>query len=131
LQPSADELLRVVRNEIAEMERLCGEFAQAVAVHDWKRIAANIVDTRRTLHALENAMGDAISVRTDDFDREIYARMQRIHAFRVERCKGMERVRDDAVERLNTISRWKTYARAVLGPDAGARKNSVLLDNKR
>jgi len=119
-----------VRREVAEIERLCAEYANVITALDWRRIEANIADTRRTVHALQNAMHDATAVRDEAFDRAVAARMERVHAFRSAHLASMQAYRDDVAARIQTISRWKTYARAVVGTAARPQRGRLFEDQR-
>lgn len=116
MQPSADSgqaLLEAVAHDINELERLCIEIDASINERNWDRLGAALADSRRVTHSVQNAMGDAMSYRTAEFDRAAFARLQEIYAYRQERMDKLQAIHEDIGERLRQLSRWKTYARGV------------------
>ncbi len=131
LSPLSDSVLldRIVEH-VTALERLCNEIERSLRQPDWQRLDAALADTRRTMHEFENAMGEAMSLRTSEFDRVIFARLQRVYAVRQEQMKRLQAIHDATGEKLRMLSRWKTYARSIAGPDA-RKRNPTLLDDVR
>lgn len=113
MRPSAEAQLETIAATVAGLEQLCNELELALRESDWPRMEAAIADTRRTMHALENAMADATSVRTVEFDEAIYARLQRVYSVRDEQMKRLATMHEETGERLRALSRWKGYARSI------------------
>jgi hypothetical protein len=118
----------IVQN-VTGLEQLCSELEVALRSRDWPRMDCAIADARRTMHELENAMADATSVRTADFDREIFARLQRVYAVRDEQMKRLASIHEEVAENLRALSRWKGYARSIGGRDQ--RRPSRILNDLR
>lgn len=113
MQPSAEAQLEAIAATVTGLEQLCNELEFALRETDWPRMDAAIADTRRTMHALENAMADATPVRTVEFDKAIFARLQRVYSVRDEQMKRLTAVHEEIAERLRALSRWKGYARSI------------------
>jgi len=110
------------------LEQLCNELELALREGDWKRLGAAISSSRRTMAEFEQAMAEAKSVRTAEFDREIFARLQRVYSVRAEQLARLQAYHDDVGKRLRTISRWKGYARSIGGPDVGRTPSRLFSD---
>jgi hypothetical protein len=117
--------LEHIASAIAELERLCLEIDAALESRDWPRLATAISDSRRVMHEVENAMGDAAAFRTPDFDKAAFERLQQIFSYRAERLESLQSVHDEIGERLKQLSLWKTYARAI-GPKEAPRRSAGL-----
>lgn len=102
---------------VTALEQLCNELEASVRARDWTRMGAAIADSRRTMHAFENAMADTTSIRSVEFDRSVYARLQNIYRVRDEQMQRVQAIHDDIGENLRALSRWKGYARSVGGSD--------------
>jgi hypothetical protein len=109
----ADALLDEVRSTLAAVERLCAQLAPIVDRSDWDEFDRLLVAMRRTRHALANAWDAAHAVRTPEFEAEIRERVQRVLAYREWHLQRMRTQNEEAGGRLNLISRWRSYARAV------------------
>ena len=120
-------MLEEVRSTLAEVERLCAQLAPIVDRGAWDEFDRLLIDMRRTRHALTNAWDAAQAERTPEFEQEIRERVQRVLAYREWHLQRMRTQNEEAGQRLNLISRWRSYARAV-----GERpRKSVLFSDLR
>ncbi len=117
MPPSADEQLHAIGQTVGGLEQLCNELEVALRARDWPRMGVAIADSRRVMHELENAMADTTGLRTAEFDRTIYARLQRVFSVRDEQMKRLSQLHDEVAENLRSLSRWKGYARSIGGSD--------------
>jgi hypothetical protein len=115
---SAEAQLSRLGDLVGELEQLCNELELSLRASDWKRLDAAIASSRRKMHEFENAMADAKSLRTAEFDRVIYARLQKIYSVRAGQMERLQGQHDEIGGRLRTLSRWKEYSRSIAGPDA-------------
>jgi len=93
-----------------------------------ERLGRAIAESRRVMHAFENAMADAKPLRTAAVDREIFARLQRIYSVRSEQMERLGARRDELGGKLQTLSRWKEYSRSIAGSDALKTKPRIFED---
>ena len=112
---SAETQLASIAQTVVGLEQLCNELEAALRARDWVRMDAAIAESRRSMHQLENAMADATSVRTADFDRHVFGRLQRIFSVRDEQMKRLATIHEEIGENLRATSRWKGYARSIGG----------------
>jgi hypothetical protein len=132
LPPSADparEALETIAVAINELERLCLEIDAAIAAQDWPRLSTAIADSRRVMHAVENAMAEGAAFRTPDFDKAAFERLQQVFSYRQERLDSLQAIHEEIGERLKKLSLWKTYARAITPKEPTRR--SAGLDSTR
>jgi hypothetical protein len=118
-----------VEREVTNLERLCNEIELALRAKDSPALGRAIADSRRTMHAFENAMEAAASDRDAEFDERIFARLRKIYSVREGQMARLRAYHDSIGERLQAISRWKVYARSVGAPKNRERKS--LLDDRR
>jgi hypothetical protein len=128
LQPSAEEAFAKLGPLLASLEQLCNELELALRELDWERLGTAIRNSRRTMAEFENAMADAKPLRSEGVDSAIFARLQRIYAVRDDQLTRLQAVHDDIGKRLRSISRWKSYARSIGGPDAGRVESRLFSD---
>lgn len=130
MPPSAEAKLSCLAELVGELEQLCNELELSLRTSDWQRMDAAIGASRRKMHEFENAMADAKSLRTAEFDREIYARLQRIYSVRTGQMERLEGQHNEIGGRLRTLSRWKEYSRSIAGPDARKVKSRLFEDRR-
>jgi hypothetical protein len=102
-----------VEREVAELERLCADLETSLVGGDWTAAANALRDSRRVTHAFLNAMEAAAGVRDDAFDQAIHARMRRIFDLREDQLARLRTFHDGVGERLQTLSKWKLFARSI------------------
>jgi hypothetical protein len=122
-------MLAAVHEEVGRLEALCNEIELSLRSNDMVRLGTAIADSRRGMHALENAMEAARAQRTAEFDDAVFARLRKIYDVRDVQMKRLQAYRDAMGERLQTLSRWKVYARAVGAPKNRERKS--FFDDRR
>lgn len=122
--------LAAVNAELHALEQLCNELEMGLRTQNWERLDGTLRDSRRTMHAFENAMVASRDVRSVEFDREVYARLQRIYAVREQQMSRLKALHDAIGQKLQTFSRWKAYARSI-GGSSGRRRGVSLLDDVR
>ena len=110
------------------MEHQCNEIELSLRCRNWDRLGTVIAESRRSMHEFENAMADSHEARDDEFDRVVFARLQRVFAVRDEQMKRLQAINREIGDRLRSISKWKQYARAVAGPGRAARRASLFQD---
>jgi hypothetical protein len=113
---SADEIKQkrqAVAVELTELERLCGALEVSLLPVDWPVLGEILAASRKTMHAFENAMADAVDARDEEFDRVVFARLQRIYAYREAQMKRLKSYRDEVGDRLKMLSKWKGFARGI------------------
>jgi hypothetical protein len=116
LPPSADEIKKkrqAVAVELAELERLCSALEASLLPVDWSALGEILTSSRKAMHAFENAMAAAVDARDDEFDRVVFARLQRIYAHREAQMKRLKSYRDEVGDRLKLLSKWKGFARGI------------------
>ncbi len=128
VNPGQDALEAVAR-DINELERLCLEIDASINERNWHRLGVALADSRRVTHSVQNAMAEATSYRTAEFDKAAFARLQQIYAYRQERMVRLQTIHDDIGDRLRQLSRWKTYARSITIGEPPRR--SAGLDSRR
>jgi len=82
---------------------------------DWAAFEVLLSSMGRSRHVVMNAWEAAQPQRTPEFDREIEMRVRRILEYREWQLQRLRRFHDETGGRLQMISRWKAYARAVAG----------------
>ena len=128
LQPDEQRvLLEAVAREVVALEQLCNELASSADSHDWTRFETALRDCRRVTHALENALHDSEGQRHEAFEKQLHARVKRILEMREVQLKRLHEYHETVGEKLRTISKWKTYARAI-GSRAGNPPSAAGLD---
>jgi hypothetical protein len=130
LQPSdsAELLLSAVEGSLGELEALCGHIERALMRRQWSNLETAIADSRRIMHAFQNAMDDAQSVRTEAFDQNVFRRLRYIQAIRENQMTRLQQYHDAVGERLRLIARWKSALRSIaskLPPTGLAALNEV------
>ena len=130
MPPSADTVLNALGDHVSQLEVLCNEIELSLRASDWSRLERAIASSRRQMHEFENAMADAKPLRTANFDRDIFARLQRIYAVRDAQMKRLAATHDEIGGRLRALSRWKEYARSIAGRDAGNVASRLFEDRR-
>lgn len=117
LQPSVNggALLEEVELLLSELESLCGSLERALMRRRWGDLETAIADSRRVTHALQNAMHDALAVRTPEFDERIFSRISRIGAIRQNQMARLQQYHGAVGERLRLMARWKSALRSMAG----------------
>ena len=128
MQQSVNSGVDSVCEHISELERLCNELEIRLNARDWDGLGRAINESRRAMHGFENAIADTAGLRDAQFDRAVFARLQRVYAVRDEQMKRLEAIHNGIGDRLRSISRWKQYARAVGDPQAGKRPPALFQD---
>jgi hypothetical protein len=128
LQPSVETAFGSLNGLVTALEQLCNELELALRAADWNRMGVAIADSRRTMAEFENAMAEAKPLRTADFDQVIFARLQRVYSVRADQMKRLQAANDEIGKRLRTISRWKSYARSIGGPDVNRTPSRLFSD---
>lgn len=123
-------MLDAVLAEVTHLEQLCNEMELALREANFDRLNAALADTRRTMHAFENAMEAAKSVRGAQFDAAVVARLRKVYDVREGQQRRLEHHRDALGDRLAGIARWKEYARAIGGSKAGRARKSYFDDRR-
>lgn len=115
LQPSAsvNPLLETVDLAVRELERLCGILERALMRRRWDALESAIADSRRIMHAFQNAMDDAKVVRNEEFDRAIFRRLREIQAIRQNQMARLQQYHDAVGDRLRLTARWKSALRSM------------------
>ncbi|MBV8246557.1 MAG: hypothetical protein JOZ38_11580 [Candidatus Eremiobacteraeota bacterium] len=128
MPPSAnlDPALHRIEAELAELERICGEFERAIWERRWNDVQAFLAEQRRTRHALEIAIAAAKAVRNEKYDRSIFRRLGNIYAIRQQQLARLGEYRRRVGERLSLLSRWKDASKRLGKPPN--QKKSRLLD---
>lgn len=114
----AVSLLEEVESRLRELEYLCGNLERALLRRRWDDLAAAIADSRRVTHALQNAMHDAESVRTSEFDESIFRRIRQVGAIRQNQMARLQQYHSAVGERLRLMARWKSALRSMAGGPA-------------
>lgn len=108
-------MLDEVRSHVATLEAQCHELGPLVDRCDWKGFERLLSDMARVRHALANAWEAAADQRSPEFESEIRTRVQRILEYREYQLRRLDRYHDDTGQRLQLISKWRSYARSVAG----------------
>jgi hypothetical protein len=111
----ANTALDDVRSSLAELEVQCRALGPLIDRRDWTGFENLLSDMGRARHAVANAWLAAQAERTPEFDREIATRVKRVLEYREWQLKRLQRFQDESGGRLQLISRWKAYARSVVG----------------
>jgi len=111
----ASQVLEDVRSSVAELEAQCRAIGPLIDKRDWKGFESLLSDMARSRHAVANAWEAAQAERTPAFDQEISGRVRRVLEYREWQLRRLQRFYDDAGGRLTLISRWKSYAKTVVG----------------
>jgi hypothetical protein len=131
LPPSDSIELERIGTEIGKLEQLCNELELGLREREWARMVKAMRETRRVLHALQNAMAELKSLRTTEFDSTLFARLQRVYAVHQDQMKRVQTVHDEAGARLRTISKWKSYARSIGGSKIEQQPSAQLFQDLR
>jgi hypothetical protein len=110
-----------VVQEVAELERLCGDLERSLVAGDWNEVGNALRSSRRTTHAFLNAMEAAAPHRDEAFDRAVNARMRRVFDVREDQLARLETFHSGVGARLKQLSRWKEFAASVGSKRAPAR----------
>lgn len=102
-----------VEREVVELERLCAELESSLVAGDWTAASNAIRDSRRVTHAFLNAMDAAAESRDEEFDRAVYARVRRVFDARQDQLQRLEQFHGRVGDRLQTLSKWKVFARSI------------------
>jgi hypothetical protein len=108
-------LLAAVDAEVTSLERLSEALEAHLVAGQWDLAAEALSDGRRSTHAYLNAMEAAAAVRTEEFDKVVYARMRRIFDVREDQLTRLRAFHHGVGERLQTLSRWKHMAQSMGG----------------
>ncbi len=122
---SGDPRLDAVEEELAQLEALCGQAERALMTRRWSDLQRTMDDSRRVTHALANAMDDARGVRSEQFDRDVFARLRYVGAIRDNQMARLAQYRDAVGQRLQTVTRWKSALRSFARPRATSRLASL------
>jgi len=117
------DLLEDVRSGVALLEGQCRELGPLIDKQDWKGFERLLTEMGRARHLVMNAWDAAQAARTPEFDEEIARRVRRVLEYREWQLKRLQEFNEDTGDRLQLISRWKSYARSV----AGKRQNRAAL----
>lgn len=113
-QSVSDELkLTAVEAPLGELEALCGRIEQALMRRQWPEMDAAIADSRRAMHALQNAMEEAEGARTPGFDESVFRRLRHIEAIRQNQMTRLQQYHDAVGERLRLVARWKSAVKSI------------------
>jgi hypothetical protein len=118
-----------VERELTELERLCAALERDLVGGRWKSAENALRDMRRVTHGYLNALQQAQEVRDEAFDAAVTARLQRVMDARQNQLARLETFHENLRQRLETLSRWKTFARSI-GAKRG-RRASLGLDSVR
>ena len=110
--PSSAPLADVER-ELSALEQLCGTLERALMQRNWKALETAMADSRRITHALANAMDDARSVRSSEFDAATMRRIRYVEAIRQNQLARLKQYRDSIGERLALTAKWKSALRSM------------------
>ena len=119
-------LLAAVEEHVHELETLCGTLEGALMRRRWKDLDTAISDSRRVTHALQNALDEARSVRTPEYDESIFRRIRYVFAIRQNQMVRLQQFNDAVGERLSLLARWKAAARAMGGGNQTASRLASL-----
>lgn len=100
---------------MAALEGQCHELGPMIDRCDWKGFERLLSDMARVRHALANAWEASVAERSPAFEEEIRTRAQRVLEYRDYQLRRLEQFRDHTGQRLQLISKWRSYARAVAG----------------
>jgi hypothetical protein len=128
--PASAEARAAVEREVEELERLCLALEHDLVGGRWDGASQTLRDTRRVTHALLNAMDAAAPYRDEPFDAALNARVKRVFDLRDDQLHRLQEYRDQVGERLQTFSRWKSFARSIGAKNARS-KRTVGLDSRR
>ena len=92
---------------------------------DWNAAGNALRSSRRSTRAFLDAMERCAGERDEEFDRRIHARMRRVFDMREDQLERLRVFRDGVGTRLQTLSRWKAFARS-LGTKRAAPKSAGL-----
>lgn len=123
---SRDALLAAVEEQLRELENLCGALERALMRRSWPDLEAAIADSRRVTHALQNALDDARTVRSEAFDEDISKRIRYVFAIRENQMLRLQQFNGAVGERLSLMARWKAAARAMGAPRKPASRLASL-----
>lgn len=115
MQPSdnAELLLSAIEGPLGELEALCGRIERALMRRQWSELETAIADSRRVMHAFQNAMDDARNLRTKGFDEQVFRRLRYVHAIRQNQMTRLQQYHDAVGERLRLMARWKSALRSI------------------
>ena len=127
LQPSdnGEALLAAVETSLRELESLCGSIERALTRRLWNELDVAIADSRRVMHALQNAMDDAAGVRSAAYDETVFRRLRYVHTIRQNQMVRLQQYHDAVGERLALISRWKAAVRSMIRSGNVARLSAL------
>ena len=109
-----EQLLADIERELRGLEMLCGRLEAALMRRDWAGLQASLTDSRRTTHALQNALDEAKDARDQQFDEAIFRRIRYVHAIRENQMVRLRKFHDAVGERLTLISRFKSAMRSMV-----------------
>lgn len=95
------------------MEHLCGTLETALMRRRWSDLEAAIADSRRVMHALQNAMDQAAPARDETFDAHVMRRLHHVAAIRENQMSRLQQYQDAIGERLQVMARWKEALRSM------------------
>ncbi|MDQ2871547.1 MAG: hypothetical protein M3R35_00280 [Candidatus Eremiobacteraeota bacterium] len=112
-----------VARELATLEELCAELERALTARDWTRLDGAIGESRRAMHALQNAFETCVADRDAAFDAEVFARLRSLETVRTHQQARLKFYRGAVGERLQLLGRAKTALRSLV---KSGRPNSSL-----
>ena len=118
----AGALRAAIEREVGELERLCSDLEKSLVAGDWNAAGNALRSSRRATHAFLNAMDAAGAARDEAFDLAIHTRVRRVFDIREDQLARLHAFRDGIGQRLQTLSRWKSFAGAVGGKKAPAQR---------
>lgn len=110
---SNDSLLAAVEAALGELESLCGRMERALMRREWSELDGAIADSRRFMHALQNAMDDAREIRTKSFDDNVFRRLRYLQMVRDNQMIRLQSYHDAVGERLRLVARWKSALKSI------------------
>jgi uncharacterized protein YigA (DUF484 family) len=102
-----------VRAGVTLLEEQCRELGPLIDRSDWDGFARLLSDMARARHLTMNAFDAGRPHLTPEFENEIKLRVQRVLEYREWHLDRLRKMNDGISERLQLLSRWKSYARSV------------------
>lgn len=91
---------------------------------NWNELDGAIADSRRFMHALQNAMEEGAPSRDAQFDETVTRRLRYVHAIRENQMTRLQQYHDAVGERLRLMARWKSALRSM-SPDPATRLSAL------
>ncbi len=104
-------------SELHALEQLCAELERSLLARDWTRLDSAIGDSRRVMHAMQNAFEASAGERDCAFDAEIFARLRSLQTVREGQMARLEFYRGAVGERLQLLGRAKAALRSMAKPE--------------